>query len=118
MYFMLRHAGIFSLAKREEDIVYNVIAQVKRKGKDVHSHYSWPPKSSHGRAIYTVLMLLLFGLQRGLVWRRVLSSRSATICRDSANTCCSLLMGELVSWKKQKVSQSYEIIFLEYVKGL
>lgn len=115
---MLRHAGIFSLAKREEDIVYNVTAQVKRKGKDVHSHYSWLPKSSHGRAIYTVIMLLLFGLQRGLVWRRVLSSRSATICRDSANTCCSLLMGELVSWRRQKVSQSYEIIFLEYVKGL
>ena len=115
---MLRHAGIFSFAKREENIVYNVVAQVKRKGKDVHNHYSWPPKSSHGRAIYTVLTLLLFGLQRGLAWRRVLSSRSATICRDSANACCSLLMGELVFCRRQKVSQSYEMIFLEYVKGL
>lgn len=105
---MLRHAGIFSLAKHEEDIVYNVVAQVKHKGKDVHNHSSRPPKSSHRGVIYTVLMLLLFGVQRGLVWRRVLSSRSATICRDLANACCSLLMGELVSWRRQKVSQSYE----------
>lgn len=112
-YFTLRYAGIFSLAKHEEDTVYNIIAQVKHKGKDVTNHSSRSPKSSHRGVIHTVLMLLLFGLQRGLAWRRVLSSRSATICRDSANACCSLLMGELVPWRRQKVSQSYEMIFLE-----
>lgn len=53
----------------------------------------WRPSASS----VVVLMLLLFGLQRGLAWRRVLSSRSATICRDSASACCSLLTGELVS---------------------
>jgi len=117
-YSMLRDAGIFSFGKREQDIDDNVTAQVKHKGKDVHSHPSRPPTPRHGRAIRTLLMLLLSGWQRGLAWRRVLSSRSATICQDSASTCCSLLTGELLSWRRHKVSQSYETIFLDFVKGL
>lgn len=74
---MQRNAGVCSAAKHEEDIAYNVVTQVKHS---VHSDSSQSPKSSHRRATNTILMLLLFGLQRGLMWRRVLSSRSATIC--------------------------------------
>lgn len=57
---MRRHAGVFSTAKHEEDIGYNAVTQVKQS---VHSDSSQPPKSGHRRAINTVLMLLLFGLQ-------------------------------------------------------